>query len=179
MMKIIRRLNNILFASLGGKIFISVFAGFGIFTFIISLVHYNHAYEIVKDARQKVEMAEEEWRGNPLSRNVVFKNYPNVRGKGYVENLYTGKKTVESLEWVRTICSIIDVPDTLAVFSRFEKGRGSRKGYLDIYTGEIVLPDVYKHSWNFKNGKYAVVCMANDSLYVIDRQWKVVSKGYK
>lgn len=179
MMKIIRRLNNILFASLGGKIFISVFAGFGIFTFIISLVHYNHAYEIVKDARQKVEMAEEEWRGNPLSRNVVFKNYPNVRGKGYVENLYTGKKTVESLEWVRPICSIIDVPDTLAVFSRFEKGRGSRKGYLDIYTGEIVLPDVYKHAWNFKNGKYAVVCMANDSLYVIDRQGKVVSKGFK
>lgn len=140
MIKIIHKLSHLLFASLGGKIFMSVFAGFGILSFATSLVRYDYAYKLVKEARQKAHMAEEKWRGMPLSRDVVYKDFPNVRGKGYVENLYTGNKTVEHVEWVRPICSIIDAPDTLAVFSRFEEGRGSRKGYLNIYTGEVVLP---------------------------------------
>lgn len=179
MMKIFYKLNRILFATLGGKIFLSVFAGFGILVFASSLVRYDYAYKLVKEARQKAEMVQQEWHGHSLSRDVVYKDYPSVRGKGYVENLYTGKKTVENVEWVRTICEIIDAPDTLAVFSRFEKGRGSRKGYLDIYTGDVVIPDIYKHAWNFKDGKHAIVCMANDSLYVINRMGKVISKGFK
>lgn len=179
MIKIIHKLSHLLFASLGGKIFMSVFAGFGILSFATSLVRYDYAYKLVKEARQKAHMAEEKWRGMPLSRDVVYKDFPNVRGKGYVENLYTGNKTVEHVEWVRPICSIIDAPDTLAVFSRFEEGRGSRKGYLNIYTGEVVLPDIYKHAWNFKAGDHAVVCLENDSLYVIDRSGKFKSKGFK
>lgn len=179
MIKIIHKLSHLLFATLGGKIFMSVFAGFGILSFATSLVRYDYAYKLVKEARQKADMAEEKWRGMPLSRDVVYKDFPNVRGKGYVENLYTGNKTVEHVEWVRPICSIIDAPDTLAVFSRFEEGRGSRKGYLNIYTGEVVLPDTYKHAWNFKAGDHAVVCLDNDSLYVIDRSGKFKSKGFK
>lgn len=178
-MKIISKLNHILFATLGGKIFISVFAGFGILSLAASLMRYNYAYKLVKEARQKAVMAEQEWRGTPLSRDVVYKDFPNVRGKGYVENLYTGKKTIDKVEWVRPICGIIAEPDTLAVFSRFEKGRSSRKGYMNIYTGEVAIPDTYKHAWNFKDGEHAVVCMENDSLYVINRDGKVISRGFK
>ncbi len=179
MMKIIRKLNHILFATLCGKIIISVFAGFGILSLAASLSRYDYAYKLVKEARQKAQMAEQEWRGNSLSRDVVFKNYCNVRGKGYVENLYKGRKTIENVEWVRPIYATISTPDTFAVFSRFEKDRGSRKGYLNVYTGEVVIPDTYKHAWNFKDGKHAVVCMENDSLYVINRHGKVISKGFK
>lgn len=179
MMKIFHKLNHILFATLGGKIFMSAFAGVGILSFAVSLARYDYAYNLVKEARQKAEIAEQKWYGKTLSRDVVYKHYPNIRGKDYVENLYTGEKTVEDLEWVRPICSIIDAPDSLAVFSRFEKGRGSRKGYLNIYTGEVVIPDIFKHAWNFKNGKHAVVCLENDSLYVIDRSGNFKSKGFK
>lgn len=157
----------------------SVLAGLGILSFVVLSLGYTHAYHLVKEARQKTEMAKEKWHGMALSRDVVYKDFPNVRGKGYVENLYTGEKTVEDVEWVRPICSIIALPDTLAVFSRFVKCRGSRKGYLNIYTGEVVIPDIFKHAWNFKNGNYAVVCLENDSLYVIDRSGKLKSKGFK
>lgn len=178
-MNIIRKLNILIFGTIGGKIIVSIFAGLGILAFVSSIARYDYALKLVKEARQDAEMAEQEWRGHSLSRNVVFKDYPNVRGKGYVENLYTGTKTVENVEWVRPICTIIDAPDSVAVFSRYVKGRGSRKGYLNIYTGEVVLPDTYKHAWNFKNDKCAVVCMENDSLYVIDREGRIRSNGFK
>lgn len=180
-MNIIRKLNYILFGMVGGKIFLSIFADFGILSFTSSISRYDYAYKLVKEARQKAEMAEQEWRGRSLSRDVVYKDYHNVKGKWYVENLFSGTKTIDNVEWVRPICTTIDAPDTLAVFSLLENGRGSRKGYLNIYTGEVVLPDTYKHAWNFKNGKYAVVsvvCMENDSLYVIDRDGKIRSKGF-
>lgn len=179
MMKILQRINYLLFCSPGGKITVSVFAIFGVLAFATSISRYDYAYELVKEERQKAEMAQQEWRGHPLSRSVVYKDFPNVRGKGYVENLYTGKKTIENVEWVRSICETIDVPDTLAVYSRFEDGRGSRKGYMNIYTGEVIIPDIYKHAWNFKDGDHAIVCMENDSLYVINRKGDVVSKGFK
>lgn len=179
MIKFILKLNRILFATLGGKIVMSIFAGFGMLAIITSLARYDHAFELVKEAREKLEMAEERWRGNYLSRDVFFMDYPNVRGKGYVGNLYTGTKTIEDVEWVRPICALVSEPDTFAVFSRFEKGRGSRKGYMNVYTGNVVIYDSFKHAWNFKDGKHAVVCLENDSLYVINRRGKIISKGFK
>ena len=75
---------------------------------------------------------------------------------------------------------MIDEPDEWAVFSRYVKGRGSRKGYLDIYSGRVMIPDKFKHAWNFKNGDYAIVCDDNDSLYVINRGGGIVCKrGFK
>lgn len=179
MTKILNRINHLLFSTKGGKILMSVFAVLGVMSFATSISRYDYAYKLVKEARQKAEMAQQEWCGHYLSRNVVYKDYPNVRGKGYVENLYTGRKTIENIEWVRTICETIDVPDTFAVFSRFEDGRGSRKGYMNRYTGDVIIPDIYKHAWNFKDGKHAIVCNENDSLYVINRTGRVISKGFK
>lgn len=179
MKKIIHRINRLLFLSQGGKIFMSVFAVLGLMAFASSIVRYDYAYQLVKAARQEAEMARQKWHGRSLSRDIVYKDYPNVRGKGYVENLYTGRKTIENIEWVRTICETVSALDTLAVYSRFEDGRGSRRGYLNIYTGEVVIPDIFKHAWNFKDGRHAVVCLENDSLYVIDRKGRVMSKGFK
>lgn len=180
MLKIFQKLNHILFVTLGGKIIMSLFAGFGILYFATSLVRYDYAYKLVKDARWKAEMAAEEWRGHPISRNVVFKDYRRIRGKGYVENLYEGKRTVEGVEWVRPTLEIINEPDSMAVFSRYEKGRGSRRGYLDIYSGKVRIEDKFKHAWNFKNGRYAVACLENDSLYVINRRGDIVSeRGFR
>lgn len=180
MRKIVKRLDGWLFGTVGGKLIMLSLAVFGIATVIAAAVRYDHAYEIVKDARWRAEQAAEDWRGHPISRNVVFKDYRRVRGKGYVENLFEGKKTVEGVEWVRPTLEIINEPDSMAVYSRYEKGRGSRKGYLDIYSGRVRIPDKFKHAWNFKNGSYAVACMDNDSLYVIDRRGHVVSgRGFR
>lgn len=180
MKKILKKLDRWVFGTFRGKIVIGFLATFGIATLVAEAVRYDHAYEMVKDARWKAEVAAEEWRGHPISSNVIFKDYRRVRGKGYVENLYEGKQTVEGVEWVRPTCPIIDEPDEMAVFSRYVKGRGSRKGYLNIYSGRVMIPDKFKHAWNFKNGEYAVACEDNDSLYVINRVGGTVCKrGFK
>ena len=153
---------------------------FGIYSIFVAAIRYDLAYEMVKDARLKADIAVEDWHGNPISRNVVFKDYTRVRGKGYVENLFEGKKTIENVEWVRPTEPCINEQDSMAVFSRYEKGRGSRKGYLDIYSGRVTITDKFKHAWIFKNRRYAVVCLDNDSLYVINRNGEIVSKrGFK
>ena len=180
MKKILRKIDGLVFAKPAGKIVIGCFAVFGAVSLVLAVVRYNHAREMVKDAQWRAEQAAEEWRGHPISSNVIFKDYRRVRGKGYVENLYEGKKTVEGVEWVRPTCPVIDEPDELAVFSRYVKGRGSRKGYLNIYSGRVIIPDKFKHAWNFKNGEYAVACEDNDSLYVINRGGGIVCKrGFK
>lgn len=169
-----------LFATTGGKIAVGSLALIGTVAIIAAAVRYDHAREMVKKAQWKAEIAADEWRGHSLSRNVVFKDYRKVRGKGYVENLFDGERTVENVEWVKPTFPIINEPDSMAVFSRYVKGRGSRKGYLDIYSGRVRISDMFKHAWNFKNGAYAVVCQDNDSLYVIDRRGRIVSKrGFK
>ena len=174
------KIDKWIFETLAGKVVIGCLAVFGAVSLVLAVVRYNHAYEMVKDARWRAEQAAEEWRGHPISSNVIFKDYRRVRGKGYVENLYEGKKTVEGVEWVRPTCPVIDEPDEWAVFSRYVKDRGSRKGYLDIYSGRVMIPDIFKHAWNFKNGEYAVVCEDNDSLYVINRGGGTVCKrGFK
>ena len=180
MKKILRKIDRWIFGTIGGKIIMGFLAVFGVVTLVSEAVRYDHAYEMVKAARWRAEQAAEEWRGHHISRNVVFKDYRRVRGKGYVENLYEGKKTVEGVEWVRPTLEIINEPDSMAVFSRYEKGRGSRKGYLDIYSGRVMISDKFKHAWNFKNGRFAVACMDNDSLYVINRNGDMVSeRGFR
>lgn len=180
MKKILKKIDGWVFGRTGGKIIVGCLALFGAVSLVLAVVRYNRAYEMIKDARWRAEQAAEEWRGHPISRNVVFKDYRQVRGKGYVENLYEGKKTVEGVEWVRPTLEIINEPDSMALYSRYEVGRGSRKGYLDIYSGTVRIPDKFKHAWNFKNGRYAVVCMDNDSLYVIDRNGHIVSeRGFR
>ena len=180
MKNILKLIDHWIFGTICGKIVIVSLAVYGIVMAALMAVRYDHAMEIVKDARWKAEQAAEEWRGHHISRNVVFKDYRRVRGKGYVENLYEGKKTVEGVEWVRPTLEIINEPDSMAVFSRYEKGRGSRKGYLDIYSGKVRISDKFKHAWNFKNGKNAVVCLENDSLYVINRNGDIVSeRGFR
>ena len=180
MKKILKKLDGWLFGTVVGKLIMLFLAVFGLATVIAAAVKYDHAYEIVKDARWRAEQAAEEWRGHQISRNVVFKDYRRVRGKGYVENLFEGKKTVEGVEWVRPTLEIINEPDSMAVFSRYVERRGSRKGYLDIYSGRVRIPDKFKHAWNFKNGRYAVACLDNDSLYVIDRTGDIVSeRGFR
>lgn len=174
------RLNHFLFVSACGKIGLSIFVVIGLVAIPLLIPKYSLANRLVKEARAQASMAADEWRGHSISRNVVFKDFKNIRGKGYVENLFTGKKTIEGVEWVRAIEPIIDEIDTLAVFSRYVKGLGSRKGYMNVYTGEVVIPDIFKHAWNFKDNDCAVVCAANDSLYVIDRQGEIISnRGFK
>lgn len=53
MMKILQRINYLLFCSPGGKITVSVFAIFGVLAFATSISRYDYAYELVKEERQK------------------------------------------------------------------------------------------------------------------------------
>lgn len=180
MKRILKKIDGWVFGTIGGKIVIGFLAAYGLTMVVAMIIRYDHAREMVKDAQWRAEQAAEEWRGHPISSNVIFKDYRRVRGKGYVENLYEGRKTLEGVEWVRPTCPIIDEPDEMAVFSRYVKGRGSRKGYLNIYSGLVMIPDKFKHAWNFKNGEYAVACEDNDSLYVINRGGGTVCKrGFK
>lgn len=46
-----------------------------------------------------------------------------------------------------------EVPDTLTVYTTLWGGRG----YLNVYTGEVVLPAKWSHAWIFSEGLAAVV----------------------
>lgn len=74
MMKILNKIDRWVFGRTGGKIIVGFLALFGTVSLVAAVVRYNHAYKIVKDARWRAEQAAEEWRGHPISRNVVFKD---------------------------------------------------------------------------------------------------------
>ena len=88
MRKILKKIDRWIFGTHAGKIVIGCLAVFGAISLVSAMVRYDHAYEMVKDARWRAEQAAEEWRGHPISSNVIFKDYRRVRGRGYVENLY-------------------------------------------------------------------------------------------
>ena len=55
------KIDRWIFGMLAGKFVIGCFAVFGVVSLVLAVVRYNHAYEMVKDARWRAEQAAEEW----------------------------------------------------------------------------------------------------------------------
>lgn len=80
--------------------------------------------------------------GKFLSEDIAM--YHPCGHKGWIKNVRTGKKTITGIDW---ICKPIGENDSLAVFCKDDK-----RGFFNIYTGEIELPATYDHAWTFSDG---------------------------
>ena len=114
----------------------------------------------------------EKWIGSGVDGRVAWKKYisnsivyqylyASDEGRVYDEN--KGKILLEKVDWVITS----DDRDSLAVFAR-----SGKRGYLNRFTGEVVIPEVYTRAWTFSEGLAAVE--KNGELLFIDRTGKVV-----
>lgn len=80
-----------------------------------------------------------------LSRNATY--HVSLSGKeGYVEN-ENGKKTIKGISWIAKPLGL----DSLVCYSN-----GRKRGYFNIYTGEIAIEPQYAHAWIFSEGLAAV-----------------------
>lgn len=60
MTEILRKIDEWVYGKIGVKIVLGCFALFGVVSLVLTVVRYNHAYEMVKDARWRAEQAAEE-----------------------------------------------------------------------------------------------------------------------
>ena len=101
------------------------------------------------------------YNSEEISQDVYF--HDPYRGKGYVFNSRTGKKTVKDVAW---IARPLD-GDSLVCYSS-----GKKRGYFNMNTGELVVEPKYDHAWVFSEGLAGVV--EDGRVKFIDTTGKVV-----
>ncbi len=82
---------------------------------------------------------------------------------GRIYNEQTGKVTLKRVDWVLTS----DDNDSLAVYSK-----DGKRGYLNRFTGEVVIREQYDKAWVFSEGLAAVV--KDCELFFIDHKGNIV-----
>lgn len=120
------------------------------FGILIAAAWYDHNY------------GREEWDDECLSADVVVEAYND--GRVRVRNKRTRRYTTPKLLWV----SGIPERDSLTVYCSKDK-----RGFLDVNTGEIVIPAQYSRAWQFSEGLGAVLG-ENDKVGFIDRENRLV-----
>ncbi|MGM9737288.1 MAG: WG repeat-containing protein [Candidatus Cryptobacteroides sp.] len=110
-------------------------AGVAVFSIVLVIAFY------------KVHYGRNEWCDRTLSANVVVRAYENSTVR--IWNKSTGKYTTRKLRWV----SGAPERDSLTVFCD-KKGK---RGYVNVNTGEIVIPAQYSKAWHFSEGLGAVL----------------------
>ena len=96
-----------------------------------------------------------------ISNNIVFQDL-YYKDKGRVYDKQKDKTLIEEVDWV-----VSEGNDSLVVFAKDNK-----RGYLNRFTGEIVLPATYTRAWIFSEGLAAVEKDGN--LVFIDHQGREV-----
>ena len=110
----------------------------------------------------------------PIYSEHFISNHISVQRRYYTDKVRvydTDKKKVlyKDIEWVATS----DDKDSLAVLAR-----NDRRGYINRFTGELVIPEIYTRAWVFSEGLAAVE--KDGRLIFIDHEGKVViDKGFQ
>lgn len=102
-----------------------------------------------------------------LSADIVVESYNNNRMR--VKNKKTGKYTTPKVIWV----SGAPERDSLTVFC----DKNGLRGYINVNTGEIVIPAQHSKAWRFSEGLGAVLG-EGDRIGFIDKNNKLVI-GYE
>lgn len=142
------------------RIFASCFA----VLFLIGTIVFTYEFccEVVYREWIRPHTVEMVYHERHLSNHVVFQDlYYRDKGRVYDENLK--KVIIEDVDWVVTS----DDKDSLAVFSK-----NGKRGYLNRFTGKIVLPAIYTRAWVFSEGLAAVE--KDNELVFIDHSGNVV-----
>ncbi len=83
----------------------------------------------------------------PISENVLMVDgYKGGESFVRLKDIRTGKYITPKLQHI--FLNEFNTEDSLVVFRTFDKLRG----YLNIHTGEIVIPAQYNRAWNFSEG---------------------------
>lgn len=80
-----------------------------------------------------------------LAKNIYYHN--GGTGKNYVFNSLTKEKTLSDLLWIAEP----NGTDTLVCFND-----GTKRGFFNRFTGEVVIPAKYGHAWVFSEGLASV-----------------------
>lgn len=95
-----------------------------------------------------------------LSRDICYHEGYGV--DGYLFNR-DGKKILRGIKWISTPLG----SDSLVCYSD-----GEKRGYFNMYTGDVVIKPQYSHAWIFSDGLASVD--DNGSIKFIDQTGKVV-----
>lgn len=147
-----------------GKVVRRVFASCATILLVLftGCVLYVFATKVVYDEWIRPYTDDRVWEERYISNHVVFQHmyYSN---ETRVYDKRKGKVLLEDVDWVVTS----DDKDSLAVFAR-----NGKRGYINRFTGEIVVPESYTRAWIFSEGLAAVE--KEGELLFIDNSGKVV-----
>lgn len=138
----------------------SVTAVVVLFSFCVILVFCR---EVVIDRWLGPALSPSYWEDRHISNDIVFQWRS---GRSRAKRIYdeaTGKVLMRNVDWV----AVSDDRDSLAVFAK-----NGKRGYLDRFTGEVVIPAEYTRAWVFSEGLAAVE--KDGRLMFIDHSGKVV-----
>ncbi len=123
---------------------------------------FAFATEVVYDEWIRPHSKNCPWNDTHISNYVTFQtSWYHEKGRVYDEN--KEKVVLKDIDWVVTS----DDKDSLAVFAR-----NNKRGYLNRFTGEVVIPEIYSRAWIFSEGLAAVE--KDGELLFIDHSGKVV-----
>ncbi len=130
--------------------------------FFTSAIVYAFATEVVYKKWIRPHTEESYWDDKSLSNNLVYQiSWNTEQGRIYDEEQQ--KVVLDEVDWVYTSSDY----DSLAVFARHCK-----RGYINRFTGEVVIPETYSRAWVFSEGLAAVE--KDGELLFIDHSGKVV-----
>lgn len=131
----------------------------GLAAAVIGILVFNVWYEETR--------GRDSYNDKTLSADIVVEAYNNNRMR--VKNKKTGKYTTPKVMWV----SGTPERDSLTVFC----DKNGLRGYINVNTGEIVIPAQYSKAWQFSEGLGAVLG-EGDRIGFIDKDNKLVI-GYE
>lgn len=129
---------------------------------------YMFADEVVWDKWLEPRFGSDYVSTKPISNRIAFRcNYYTERGNIY--DRMDNKVLMRGVDWVVTS----DDHDSLAVFAK-----NGKRGYINRFTGKVVIPLQYKRAWVFSEGLAAVE--KEGRLCFIDHTGQVViDRGHK
>ena len=127
-------------------------AGVTVFCIILAMVYFTSRF------------GRNEWGDRLVSKDIVIRDYENNTVR--VWNKSTKEYTTKRLRWVSgDPCE----GDSLTVFC----DKDGMRGYINVKTGQIVIPAQYSKAWNFSEG-LAAVLGGDGSIGFIDRNNNLV-----
>lgn len=123
---------------------------------------YSFATEIVRDEWIAPRIGSAHADEREISNRIVFR-YDNHAEFGQIVDRIDEKILMRRVDWV----VVSDDRDSLAVFSK-----NGKRGFINRFTGEVVIPPRYSRAWVFSEGLAAVE--ENGMLRFIDHAGRVV-----
>lgn len=99
-----------------------------------------------------------------LSANYKFRNNGRDEGKSFIYDTKTREKVLKGIDWI----AVPEDGDSLIIVAK-----DGKRGFVNRFTAEVVIPFKYDAAWSFNEG-VAAVC-EGDSVYFINHSGKPIN----